>query len=42
MPELLLDELNNVSSDTIGDLIADGNGIIDDYLPVIQKHLRKG
>lgn len=42
MPELLLDELNNVSSDTIGDLIADENGIIDDYLPVIQKHLRKG
>ena len=42
MPELLLDELNNASSDTIGDLIADENGIFEDYLSIIQKHLRKG
>lgn len=42
MPELLLDELNSVSSDTIGDLIADENGIFEDYLPMIQRHLRKG
>ena len=41
MPELLLDELNNASSDTIGDLIADENGIFEDYLSIIQKHLRK-
>ena len=42
MPDLLLDELNNTSSDTIGDLIVDDNGIFEDYLPIIQKHFRKG
>ena len=39
MPELLLDGLNEIASDTIGDLIADENGLFEEYLPEIQNHL---
>ena len=41
MPELLLDGINEIAADTIGDLVADENGIFEDYLPEIQKHLIK-
>ena len=42
MPELLLDELNNLAADAIGDLIVDDGGICEDYLEVIQGHIVKG
>lgn len=41
MPELLLDGINEIASDTIGDLVADADGIFEDYLPEIQNHLIK-
>ena len=41
MPELLLDEINEIASDTIGDLIVSESGICEDYLPEIQKYLAK-
>lgn len=40
MAELLFDEINAASMDTIGDLIIDGNEIADDYLPMIEKLAR--
>ena len=41
MPDLLLDGINEIASDTIGDLVADADGIYEDYLPEIKKHLIK-
>ena len=41
MPDLLLDSINEIASDTIGDLVADADGIYEDYLPEIKKHLIK-
>ncbi|CAH8242895.1 hypothetical protein WJ0W_000104 [Paenibacillus melissococcoides] len=40
MAELLIDEINAASMDTIGDLIIDGDEIADDYLPMIEKLAR--
>ncbi|PAD72108.1 TerB N-terminal domain-containing protein [Paenibacillus campinasensis] len=31
MPELLLDEINDAAMDTIGDLLVDGDAIVDEY-----------
>ena len=39
MPELLLDEINEIAQDTIGDLIADNSGIFEEYASLIQKNL---
>ena len=41
MTDLLLDHINEIASDAIGDLIADADGIFEDYLPEIKKHLIK-
>lgn len=41
MPDLLLDGINEIASDTIGDLVADADGIYEDYLPEIKNHLIK-
>lgn len=41
MPDLLLDGINEIASDTIGDLVADADGVYEDYLPEIKKHLIK-
>ena len=41
MPDLLLDGINEIASDTIGDLVADADGVFEDYLPEIQKHIKE-
>ena len=41
MPDLLLDGINEIASDTIGDLVADADGVYEDYLPEIKNHLIK-
>jgi hypothetical protein len=35
MPELLLDDINEIAMDTIGDLIIDGEGLTEDYVPMM-------
>ncbi|MHA0858058.1 TerB N-terminal domain-containing protein [Paenibacillus sp. CMAA1364] len=35
MPELLLDDINEIAMDTIGDLIIEGDGLIEDYEPML-------
>ena len=41
MPDLLLDRINEIALDTIGDLVADADGVYEDYLPEIKMHLIK-
>lgn len=39
LPNVLLDEINNIAMDTIGDLIADENGITEDYAKIVEQFL---
>ncbi len=42
MPEVMLDDINTVASDTIGDLLLDEeNDIYEEYKEIIQSHLKK-
>ncbi|MGO4729442.1 TerB N-terminal domain-containing protein [Paenibacillus sp. 2KB_22] len=40
MPALLLDEINDVAMDTIGDLLIDGDRIVPDYIDVFE-HVKR-
>ncbi|WP_339242221.1 TerB N-terminal domain-containing protein [Paenibacillus sp. FSL R5-0517] len=40
MPTLLLDEINDVAMDTIGDLLIDGDRIVPDYIDVFE-HVKR-
>lgn len=41
LPEVTLDALNSLAQDTIGDLIADEQGILEEYADLVNAHLRK-
>lgn len=41
MPDVVLDELNDLAQDTIGDLIADASGILEDYRDIVTTYLRR-
>lgn len=40
MPTLLLDEINDVAMETIGDLLIDGDRIVPDYIDVFE-HVKR-
>jgi hypothetical protein len=40
MPELLLDHINDVAMEVIGDLLIDGETIVEEYIPLIEQMLR--
>lgn len=40
MPELLMDEINEVAMDVIGDLLIDGDEIVEDYVGKVERMLR--
>jgi hypothetical protein len=40
MPELLLDHINDVAMEVIGDLLIDGETIVEEYMPLIEQMLR--
>jgi hypothetical protein len=40
MPALLLDEINDVAMETIGDLLIDGDRIVSDYMNVFE-HVKR-
>lgn len=40
MPALLLDEINDVAMETIGDLLIDGDLIVSDYMNVFE-HVKR-
>lgn len=35
MPELLLDDINEIAMDTLGDLIIDGDELVEEYMPML-------
>lgn len=41
MPDIVRDEINQVASDTIGDLILDENGVFEDYQEIIETCLQE-
>lgn len=41
MPDLLLDEINSIAMDTIGDLIADQDGIVEEYAALVEQKITK-
>ena len=40
IPELLLDDINEIASDTVGDLVVNQNGILDEYLSIIKNYIK--
>ncbi|WP_438347919.1 TerB N-terminal domain-containing protein [Paenibacillus sp. FA6] len=41
MPELLLDDINELAMDTIGDLVIDDDGLTEDYVPMLANLKRR-
>lgn len=41
MPDLLVDAINAAAMDTVGDLVVDGEAILEEYMPLIAGHLRR-
>lgn len=41
MPDVVMDELNSLAQDTIGDLIVDAEGVTEEYRAIVEAHVRK-